>query len=40
MVLTGMSPSLVAMTALVSWTVLLAALAGWAYQRDEGRRFR
>ncbi|MBQ1010903.1 ABC transporter permease, partial [Micromonospora sp. M51] len=21
------------------WVVLLAALAGWAYRRDEGRRF-
>lgn len=24
---------------LVVWTVVLAALAGWAYRRDEGRRF-
>lgn len=40
MVLTGASPSLVAVTALAGWTVLLVVLAGWAYQRDEGRRFR
>lgn len=40
MVLTGASPSLLAVAALIGWTVLLAALAGWAYQRDEGRRFR
>lgn len=40
MVLTGASPSLVAVAALAGWTALLAVLAGWAYQRDEGRRFR
>lgn len=39
-VLTGAAPSTVAVTALIGWTVLLAVLAGWAYQRDEGRRFR
>ncbi|MGQ0775464.1 MAG: ABC transporter permease [Pseudonocardiales bacterium] len=39
-VLTGTAPSTVAVTALIGWTVLLAGLAGWAYQRDEGRRFR
>jgi ABC-2 type transport system permease protein len=25
---------------LLGWTVVFAALAGWAYRRDEGRRFR
>jgi ABC-2 type transport system permease protein len=25
--------------ALIAWTGLFAALAGWAYRRDEGRRF-
>ncbi|ROS79093.1 ABC transporter permease [Cellulomonas sp. PhB143] len=25
---------------LLGWTVAFAALAGWAYRRDEGRRFR
>jgi ABC-2 type transport system permease protein len=25
--------------ALAGWTVALAALAAWAYRRDEGRRF-
>ncbi|MGH3909934.1 MAG: hypothetical protein ACRDRM_03795 [Pseudonocardiaceae bacterium] len=40
MVLTGTSPNHVAVATLISWTALLAALAGWAYQRDEGRRFR
>lgn len=39
-VLTGTPPSALAVTALAGWTVLLAALAGWAYRRDEGRRFR
>ncbi|MGH3912207.1 MAG: ABC transporter permease, partial [Pseudonocardiaceae bacterium] len=39
-VLTGAAPSTVAVAALIGWTVLLAGLAGWAYQRDEGRRFR
>lgn len=28
-----------AMIMLGVWVVLLAALAGWAYRRDEGRRF-
>lgn len=36
----GAAPSVLAMGVLVSWTVLLAALAWWAYQRDEGHRFR
>ncbi|HEX2297413.1 MAG TPA: hypothetical protein VHH34_02650 [Pseudonocardiaceae bacterium] len=40
MVLTGAAPSAVAVTALVTCTVLLAMLAGWAYQRDEGLRYR
>jgi hypothetical protein len=26
-------------TALVGWTIALAAFAVWAYRRDEGRRF-
>lgn len=39
-VLTGTPPSTLAVAALIGWTVLLAALAGWAYRRDEGRRFR
>lgn len=39
-VLTGTPPSTAAVTMLAVWTVLLAALAVWAYQRDEGRRFR
>jgi ABC-2 type transport system permease protein len=39
-VLTGTPPSAVALTALTGWTVVLAALAAWAYRRDEGRRFR
>lgn len=39
-VLTGAQASTVAVGALVGWTVLLAVLACWAYQRDEGRRFR
>jgi ABC-2 type transport system permease protein len=29
-----------AMVSLAGWTVVLAALAVWAYRRDEGRRFR
>lgn len=33
-------PSLVALVALAGWTVATAALAGAAYRRDEGRRFR
>jgi len=39
-VLTGAPPSTVAVLALPVWIVLTALLAGWAYQRDEGRRFR
>jgi ABC-2 type transport system permease protein len=29
-----------AMVSLVAWSVVFAALAAWAYRRDEGRRFR
>lgn len=36
---TGAPPSTVALIMLAVWTVLAALLAGWAYQRDEGRRF-
>ena len=28
-----------ALVMLVVWGVALAAVAGWAYRRDEGRRF-
>lgn len=34
------TPSTVAVVALAVWTVVLAITAGWAYRRDEGRRFR
>jgi ABC-2 type transport system permease protein len=33
-------PDPLAMVMLGVWVVVLAALAGWAYRRDEGRRFR
>ncbi|MGW0432475.1 ABC transporter permease [Micromonospora sp. NPDC003197] len=33
------SPNPVSLIALVGWIVVLAALAVWAYRRDEGRRF-
>lgn len=36
----GTSPNVVALIVFVAWTVAAAALAGWAYRRDEGRRFR
>jgi ABC-2 type transport system permease protein len=35
----GIRPNPVAMVALAVWTVVLLALATWAYRRDEGRRF-
>jgi len=33
-------PSPTSMVMLVVWTVAMAAVAAWAYRRDEGRRFR
>lgn len=39
-VLTGAPPSTLAVLLLPVWIVVTALLAGWAYQRDEGRRFR
>jgi len=33
-------PNPTAIIMLAVWTVALAALAGWAYRRDQGRRFR
>ncbi len=36
---TGAPPDAVAMVAFAVWTVVTAVLAGWAYRRDEGRRF-
>ncbi len=36
----GTEPDVVALVTLVAWTVLAAGLAGWAYRRDEGQRFR
>lgn len=36
----GERPDPVALAALAAWTVGTAALAVWAYRRDEGRRFR
>lgn len=35
----GTPPSTVALVAFAGWTVLTGALAGWAYRRDQGRRF-
>ncbi|MFI9841451.1 ABC transporter permease [Nonomuraea sp. NPDC051941] len=32
-------PNVVAVVMLAVWTVVLALAAGWAYRRDEGRRF-
>lgn len=37
---TGAPPSVLAIVMLVVWTAGLAALAMWAYRRDEGRRYR
>ncbi|WP_093081133.1 ABC transporter permease [Pseudonocardia oroxyli] len=34
------APDTLALVVLAGWTVLTAALAVWAYRRDEGRRFR
>ncbi|MEU0569312.1 ABC transporter permease [Nonomuraea sp. NPDC005983] len=36
---TGEAPSPVALVMLAAWTVVAALAAGWAYRRDEGRRF-
>lgn len=36
----GVTPSTTALVMLAVWTVAAALVAGWAYQRDEGRRFR
>jgi ABC-2 type transport system permease protein len=36
---TGWRPSPVSILMLVVWIVVLAAVAGWAYGRDEGHRF-
>ncbi|MDX3107211.1 ABC transporter permease [Nonomuraea angiospora] len=33
------APNVVALVMLAVWTVVLALAAGWAYRRDEGRRF-
>ncbi|TMR91759.1 ABC transporter permease [Nonomuraea basaltis] len=33
------SPDTVALVMLAAWTVVVAVAAGWAYRRDEGRRF-
>ncbi|MFG1966488.1 ABC transporter permease [Nonomuraea sp. NPDC049028] len=38
-VTTGTSPNMVAVVMLGVWTVIAALAAGWAYRRDEGRRF-
>jgi len=35
----GEAPNVTALVALAGWTVVTAALAVWAYRRDEGRRF-
>ncbi|MFI7069186.1 ABC transporter permease [Micromonospora sediminicola] len=37
---TDWQPDPRALVMLVVWVVALAAVAGWAYRRDEGRRFR
>lgn len=36
----GAAPSGVALAVLGAWIVATATLVGWAYRRDEGRRFR
>ncbi|MEW2441439.1 hypothetical protein [Micromonospora marina] len=36
---TDFRPDTRALVMLVVWVLVLAALAGWAYRRDEGRRF-
>ncbi|GAA1392629.1 hypothetical protein GCM10009613_37890 [Pseudonocardia kongjuensis] len=36
----GPTPGLLTVLAFAGWTVLAALVAGWAYRRDEGRRFR
>jgi ABC-2 type transport system permease protein len=38
--LTGIEANPWAWPVLLGWTVVFAALAAWAYRRDEGRRFR
>ena len=37
---TGGSVTVAAVATLVGWSALTLAVAGWAYRRDEGRRFR
>lgn len=39
-VVTGQGATAFDVVVLAAWTVALAALAVWAYRRDEGRRFR
>ena len=36
---TDFTPDTRALVMLVVWVLVLAAAAGWAYRRDEGRRF-
>ncbi|MFI6901971.1 ABC transporter permease [Nonomuraea sp. NPDC050394] len=36
---TGVAPNVTALVTLAVWIVVTAALAAWAYRRDEGRRF-
>ncbi|GAY09182.1 ABC transporter permease [Pseudonocardia sp. N23] len=36
----GIAPSVLTVVSFVVWVVATSALAGWAYRRDEGRRFR
>lgn len=36
---TGADVGLTTLLVLAGWTVVAFALAGWAYRRDEGRRF-
>lgn len=36
----GTPPSALATVSFALWTIALAGVAGWAYRRDEGRRFR
>ncbi|MEU3452513.1 hypothetical protein ABZ671_02745 [Micromonospora sp. NPDC006766] len=36
---TDFQPNTISLLMLGGWIVLLAGVAGWAYRRDEGRRF-
>ncbi|GEL24086.1 ABC transporter [Pseudonocardia sulfidoxydans NBRC 16205] len=36
----GITPSVLTIVSFAVWIVATAAIAGWAYRRDEGRRFR